>query len=90
MMTRYRSHDTEDVPGTKDPSPLDHAPPEHTMPKGNNESSGEYHEEIDTHCPLAELLEPFWQSTPTAELTQVTDKLQHLTMMLQLYSAPPA
>ena len=27
-------------------------------------------------------------STPTAELMQLTDKLQHLTMMLQLHSAP--
>ena len=53
------------------------------------ESSDEYCEETDTHCPLAELLEQFWQlkdqfaslksttpqSTPTAELTQLTDKL---------------
>ena len=56
----------------------------------------------DTHHPLAELLEQFWQlkdqftslkstayhSTSTTELTQLTDKLQHFTMILQLYSAP--
>ena len=79
----------EDVPATQDSASLDIVPPEHIMPKGDNESSDEYCEETDTHCPLAELLEQFWQlkdqfaslksttpqSTPTAELTQLTDKL---------------
>ena len=51
----------------------------------------------DTHHPLADLLEQFQQlknqlaslksstpqSTPTEELSQLTDKLQHLTMALQ-------
>ena len=69
--------------------------PEHTMPRGDNESSDKYCEETDTSCPLAELLEQYQQlkdqfaslksttpkSTPTAELMQLTHKLQHLTMM---------
>ena len=102
MKTRYGSHDTEDIPATKDSAPLDLAPPEHIIPKGDNESSDKYCEETDTHHPLAEFLEQFWQpkgqfaslksttpqSTPMAELMQLTDKLRHLTMMLQLHSAP--
>ena len=72
-------------------------PPDHTMPRGDNESSDKYNEETDTHCPLAELLEQFWQlqdqfsslksvthpPTHMPEFMQLTDKLQHLTMMLQ-------
>ena len=102
MATRYGSHDTEDVPATHDSAPMDLAQLEHTMPKGHNESSDEYSEETDTCCPLAEVLEQFQQlkdqfsslkssthpPTPTAELMQLTDKLQHLTMMLQLHPAP--
>ena len=67
------------------------------MLKEDNDSSNEYCEEIDTHRSLADLLEQFQQlkkqftsskinnphSTPTEELTQPRDKLQHLTMMLQ-------
>ena len=59
-------------------------------------------EETVTLHSLAELLEKFQQlkeqfatfkcttpqSTPTKELMQLTDKLQHLTMILQLHSAP--
>ena len=66
------------------------------MPEGDSESSDEYCDETDTHHPFAELLEGFWQlkdqftslksttpqSTPTTELTQLTDKLQHLTLIL--------
>ena len=66
-------------------------------PGDRHESSDEYYEENDTHCPLAELLEQFWQikdqfaslkstthqSTSTAELTLLTDKLQDLMMTLQ-------
>ena len=90
----------EDVPVTQDSDPQDLAPPEHTMPRGDKELSDEHCEETDTHCPLAELLEQFWQlkdqftslkstphqSTPMAEWTQLIDKLQHLTTTLQLHS----
>ena len=100
-MTRFGSHDTEDISATQDLAPLDLVPPEHTMPEGDNESSDEFSEETDTHCSLAEQLEQFWQpkdqfaslkSTthpymPMAELTQLTDKLQHLYMMHQPHPA---
>ena len=76
--------------------------PDHTMPKGHNESSNKCSEETDIHHPLAELLEQLWQlqekfnylksathpPTPTTELIQLTDKLQHLTMMLQPHPTP--
>ena len=102
MASRYGNHDTEDIPATQDSAPLDLVPPECIMPEGDNESSDEYCEETDTCHHLAELLEQFQQpkgqfsslksttpqSTFTAELTQLTGKLQHLTMMLQLQSAP--
>ena len=63
------------------------------MPEQDNELSDEYCEETDAHCPLAELLELFCQlkdqfailksqSTTAADLLQLTDKLQHLSMML--------
>ena len=92
----------EDSPATQDSALLDLAPPEHIMPKIDNESSDKYCEETDTHCPLAELLEQFKQprdqftslksttpqSTSTAELMQLTDKLQHLILMLQPHSSP--
>ena len=101
MATRYGSHDAEDGPASQDSVFLDLAP-EHPMPEGDIESSDEYCEEMYTHCPLAELLEQFRQlkdqvanlksttpqATPTAELMQLTDKLQHLTMMLQPTSKP--
>ena len=104
MTTGYGSHDTEGISATQDSDPLDLAPLEHTMPEGDHGPSDEYCKEPDTHHPLAELLEQFWQlkdlfaslkstthcSTSIAEVTQFTDKLQHLTMMLQLHSAPPA
>ena len=91
----------EDILDTQDSAPLDLVLPEHTMPKGDSESSGESCEETDTHHPLAELLEQFRQckdqfaslqsttdqSTSVAELMQLTE-LQHLSMMLQLHSAP--
>ena len=96
MEARYGSHDTEDIPATQDSPPLDLASQEHCMPEGDNESSDEYCEETDTHHPLGELLEQFCKlkdqfaclksttphSTPTAELSHLIDKLQHLTMML--------
>ena len=102
MMTRYGNHGMEDICATQDSGPLDPVPPEHTVPNGDNEPSDEYCEETDTHHALADLLEQFWQlkeqfstlksttlkCTPTAELMQLTDKLQHLTMMLQSHSAP--
>ena len=97
MTTRYGSHVAEDGPASQDSVFLDLAPLEHPMPEGDIESSDEYCEETYTHCPLAELLEQFRQlkdqvaslksttpqATPAAELMQLTDKLQHLTMMLQ-------
>ena len=59
------------------------------MPEGDSDSSDEYCEETDTHCPLADLLEQFQklknqfaclksttpQSITTEELSQLTDKL---------------
>ena len=67
------------------------------MPERDNDSSNEYCEETDTGHPLADLLEQFQQlknqfanlqsntsqTTPTEELLQLTDKLQHLTIALQ-------
>ena len=67
------------------------------MLEGDNETSDEYCEESETHHPLAEQLEQFHQpkgqfaslkstapqSTHTAELLQLRDKLQHLTMVFQ-------
>ena len=67
------------------------------MPEGDNELSDEYCKETDICCPLGELLGQFPklkdqftslqstipQSIPEAELLQLTDKLQHLMMMLQ-------
>ena len=102
MTTRCSSHDMEDVlaPKTQLPWILFHW---NTLcPKGDNESSDEYSEETDICCPLAKLLEQFWQlkdqftslkstsylSTPMTELKQLTDKLHHLTMMLQPHSSP--
>ena len=101
MMTRYGSDDTEDVPATQDSPPLDFMPQDHPMPEGDNDSSDEYCEETDTHCPLVNPLEQFQQlknqfaslksttpqSTSTEELSQLTYKLQLPTMALQ--PAPP-
>ena len=61
MKTRYRSHDTDDVPAIQDLAHADLAPPDHIMPKGDNESSDEYSEETVTCHPLAILLEQFQQ-----------------------------
>ena len=102
MTTRYGNNDMEDIPATQDSTPLDIAPLEHTMPEGDNKSSNKYREETDTCHPLAELLEQFQQfkdqfaslksathpPTLRAELTQLTDKLQHLNMMLQSHPTP--
>ena len=55
MATRYGSHDTEDIPSTKDSYPLDLVALECTMPVGDSESSDEYCEETETLHPLAEL-----------------------------------
>ena len=102
MVIRYGSHDIEDIPATQDSPPLDLTPTEHPMLEEDNELSDEYCEQTDTCHPLAEILEKFCQikdqfislksttpeSTPTAELSQLTDKLQHLTMMLQPVHTP--
>ena len=72
------------------------------MLEGDSDSSDEYCEETDTCHPLADLLEQFQQlknqfvslksntpqSTPTKELSQPTDKVQHLTMALQPAPSP--
>ena len=93
MVTRYRSQDKEDIVDT----PLNLMPQDHPVPEGDNDSSIEYCEETDTCHPLADLLEQFLQlknqfgslksntpqSTPTGELSKLTDKLSHLTMALQ-------
>ena len=92
----------EEIPATLDSSPLDLVPLKHTMSEGDNESSDIYWAETDTSHPLAELLEQFQQlkdqfaslksttpqSTPMAELMHLTEKLQHLTMMLHPHSSP--
>ena len=97
MVTRYSSQDTKDIPDTQNSIPLDLVPQDHSVPEGDNDLSDEYFEENDTHCPLADLLEQIQQfknhfsclktnthqSTPTEERSKLTDKLQHLTMMLQ-------
>ena len=41
---------------TQDSSLMDFAPPEHTMPKGDNEMSDKYCKETDTCHPSTELL----------------------------------
>ena len=96
-VTRSESHDTEDVPATQDSPLLDLVPQDHPMSEGDSNSYDEYCDETDTCCPLADPLEQFQQlknqfsslksttplSTPTEELLQLTDKLQHLTMVLQ-------
>ena len=61
MTTRYTGHDTEDVPATQKSALLDLVPWEHPKPEGDNESSDECCEEIDTYHPSTELLEQFWQ-----------------------------
>ena len=102
MATRYRSNDREDISANQDSPPLYLAPPEHPMPEGDNELSDENCEETDTCHPLPELSKQFLQlkdqfqslkstthqSTPTAELRQLTDKLQHLTMSFQPHPVP--
>ena len=100
--TRYGNHDTEDAPAPNESASLDLVPPDHIMLRHDSDSSDEYSEETDTHHPLAELLEQFWQLQDqlaylksathlpinTAELTQSADKLQHFTMMLQPHPTP--
>ena len=102
MTARYRYLGMEYIPATQDSNSWDLVPMEPMMPKGNNKSSNKYSEETDTHHPSAELLEQFWQlkdqfsslksaihpPTPMAELTQLTDKLPHLTKMFQLHPVP--
>ena len=102
MTTRYRNHDTVNVPALQDTTPLDLVPPDHTMPGWESESSDKYSEEPNTHHHLAELQDQFWQlqdwlthlelaiypPTHTEELTQLTDRLQHLSMTLQPHPIP--
>ena len=97
MVTRYGNQDTEDFHDTKDPTPFDLATQDHPLPEGDNDLSNEYCEETDTCHHLAVLLEQYQQlknqftslksntpqSTPTEELPQLRDKIQHLTMALQ-------
>ena len=91
--TEGRTQRTSLTPKT---TPLDLVPQDQPVPEGDNDLSNEYCEETDTCHPLADLLEQFQQlknqfaslksntpqSTPT-ELSQLTDKLQHVTMALQ-------
>ena len=102
MTTRYGYHGTEDVCAPQDSVSLDLAPPDHTVPEQDNDSSTEYNEETDTCCPLGELLEKFQKPqdqftcmksatlppTNMVVLMQLTHKLQHLTMMLQPHPSP--
>ena len=92
MATRYRGQGTGDVPDFQGSTPLDLMPQDHSVPEGDNDSSDEYCEETDTCCPLADVLEQFYWlknqsntplSTHTEELLQLTDKLQHFTVVLQ-------
>ena len=55
MKTRYRNHDTADVPAPQDTASVDLVPPDHTMPGLEIESSDECSEEPDSPCHLAEL-----------------------------------
>ena len=57
MVTRYGSQDTEDIPDTEDPTPLDLMPQDHPVPEGDNDSSDEYCEETDNYYPFADYLE---------------------------------
>ena len=61
MVTRYRSHDTEDVCVIQDSPFLDLASEEPPMLEGDNGLSDEYREEAGTHHLLAKLLEQFHQ-----------------------------
>ena len=102
MTTRYGSHGDKDVPAPQDSPSLDLVQWDYIIPKWDCDSSDKYNEETDTCCPLAELLEQFWQlqdqfaclksaihpPTPMEGLIQLTDKLHYLTMMLQAYPTP--
>ena len=97
MVTRYGGQDTEGIPDTQDPTAMDLMLQDHPVTEGENDSSDEYCEETDTCCPLADLPEQFQQfknqfasiksntsqSTLKEELSQLRDKLQHPTMVLQ-------
>ena len=97
MVTRYKNQDIEDVADTQDSTTLDLMPQDHSVLEGDNDLSEEYCKETDTHHPLVDLLEQFQQlknqyvslksntpqSTSTEELLLLTDKLKHLTMVLQ-------
>ena len=57
MVTLYGSQDTEDITDTQDSTPFDLVPQDHLVLEGDNDSSDEYCEETDTHCPLTDFLE---------------------------------
>ena len=85
MVTRCGSHDTEDVPVTKDSPPPDIVSEEHFILEGDSESS-EYCEETDTHHPLAELLEQCCQcKNQFASLKSTTQIQQKDTETLAAY-----
>ena len=89
MVTRYGSQNTEDVADTQDSTHLDLMPQDHPVLEEGNDSSDGYSKESDPHHTLADLLEQFQQhetqfgslksntpqSTPTEELSELTDKL---------------
>ena len=52
MVTRYGSQDTEDVPDIQDSTPLYIMPQDDPVLERDNDTSNEYCEETDTHCPL--------------------------------------
>ena len=61
IVNRYGSQDTEDIPDTKDPTPLDLASQDYLVLEGDNDIPNEYCEETDTHQTLDDLLEQLQQ-----------------------------
>ena len=102
MTAKYGNHDTKDFLVTKGSASLDCAPPGHTMPRRDNESSDKYSEEPNIYHPLDKLQKQFWKlqeqlthlepathpHTYMAKLMQLTDKLHHLTMTVLPHQTP--
>ena len=78
MKTRNRSKDKEDISDIQDPTPLDFMPEDHHVLEGDNDSSDEYCEEINTHCPLADLLEQFQWLKNNLQVKNLTLPNPHL------------
>ena len=104
MTTRYENHDPKDIPPPKTQLPWILCHRNTLCERETVNHLMNTVKKLTLATILAELLEQFWQlkdqfaslkstthqSTSTAELTQLTDKLEHLTVMLQLHLAPPA